>query len=159
MRKLPLILSLALLSCSSIVQAQQLSPSNRYNQAVTREVLASGYPAQDQAQILELVRFTIAPKAKLPVHIHPGIQIVRIESGTLTYTVIKGEAQITRTDGTKVTMKAGETLALKPGDALVEAAGMVHYGANQTNHPVVLIAASLLDANQPKAILIDPQNR
>lgn len=159
MKKLSLFLPLAILAFSSVVRAQEAPAPNTYTQAVTREVLASGYPTQDQAEILELVRITIAPNAKLPTHIHPGMQIVQIESGTLTYTVVEGEAKVTRADGTELMLKTGETSQLTVGDALVESAGMVHFGENQTSSPVILLAASLLDADQPKAILTNPESR
>jgi quercetin dioxygenase-like cupin family protein len=154
------ILSLATLAFGSVVaNSQQTSSPNTYTQSVTREVLASGYPTQDQKQILELVRYTIAPKTKLPTHIHPGMQIERVEAGTLTYTVVQGEAKVTKANGTELILKAGKTIQLRVGDSLVEPAGMVHYGENQTNNPVILLSASLFDANQPKTILTNPKNR
>jgi quercetin dioxygenase-like cupin family protein len=160
MRKLTLILPLAILAFGSVVvNSQETSLPNTYTQSVTREVLASGYPTQDKKQILELVRYTIAPRRKLPTHIHPGMQIERVEAGTLTYTVVKGEAKITKNNGTELMLQAGKTIQLTVGDSLVESAGMVHYGENQTNNPVILLSASLFDANQPKAILIHPENR
>jgi len=160
MRKLSLLLPLAILAFGSVVvNSQETSSPNPYTQSVTREVLANGYPTQDQKQILELVRYTIAPKTKLPPHIHPGMQIVRIEAGTLTFTVLKGEAKVTKANRRQLILKAGETIELTVGESLVESAGMVHYGQNKTDSPVILLSASLLDANQPKAILINPQNR
>jgi quercetin dioxygenase-like cupin family protein len=160
MRKLSLILPLAILAFGSVVvNSQETSSPNTYTQSVTREVLASGYPTQEKKQILELVRYTIAPKTKLPTHIHPGMQIERVEAGTLTYSVVKGEAKVTKANRIELILKAGETIKLTAGDSLVESAGMVHYGENQTNNPVILLSASLFDANQPKAILIHPENR
>ena len=160
MRKRSLILPLAILAFGSVVvNSKETSSPNPYTQSVTRKVLASGYPTQDQKQILELVRYTIPPKTKLPTHIHPGMQIERVEAGTLTYTVVKGEAKVTKANSTEFILKAGETLQLTVGDSLVESAGMVHYGENKTNSPVILLSASLFDANQPKAILINPENR
>lgn len=87
------------------------------------------------------------------------MQIVRVESGTLTYTVVEGEAKITQADGTELMLQTGETAQLTAGDSLVESAGMVHFGENQTDAPVVLLAASLFDADQPKAILTNPENK
>ncbi|MFB2896262.1 cupin domain-containing protein [Aerosakkonemataceae cyanobacterium BLCC-F50] len=160
MRKLPLILPLAILTFGSVVVNSKETPSpNTYTQSVTREVLASGYPTQEQKQILELVRYSIAPRAKLPTHIHPGMQIERVEAGTLTYTVVKGEAKVTKANGRELILQAGKTMEITVGDSLVESAGMVHYGENKTNNPVTLLSASLFDTNQPKAILINPQNR
>ena len=160
MRKLSLLLPLAILAFGSIVvNSKETSSPNTYTQSVTREVLASGYPTQDKKQIIELVRYSIAPKTKLPTHIHPGMQIERVEAGTLTYTVVEGEAKITKANGTELILQQGKTIQLTVGDSLVESAGMVHYGENKTNNPVVLLSASLFDANQPKAILIHPENR
>ncbi|MEH2025388.1 cupin domain-containing protein [Nostoc sp.] len=160
MRKLSLLLPLAILAFSSVVvNSQETSSPNTYTQSVTREVLASGYPTQDKKQILELVRYTIAARAKLPTHTHPGMQIERVEAGTLTYTVVEGEAKVTKANGTELILQKGKTIQLTVGDSLVESAGMVHYGENQTNKPIILLSASLFNANQPKAILTNPENR
>jgi quercetin dioxygenase-like cupin family protein len=102
---------------------------------------------------LELTRFTISPKAKLPVHSHPGMQIERVMAGTLTYTVVSGAARVTRADGSELLLEAGKTTELKPGDALVEASGMVHFGENRGDEPVVLLSSSLFDSDKPKALL------
>jgi quercetin dioxygenase-like cupin family protein len=159
MRKVSLILPLAILMTGSVVvNSQETSSHNTYTQSVTREVLASGYPTQEQKQILELVRYTIASRTKLPTHSHPGMQIERVEAGTLTYTVVQGEAKVTKANGTQLILQNGKTIQLTVGDSLVEPAAMVHYGENQTNSPVILLSASLFEANQPKAILSNPEN-
>ena len=160
MKKASVILPLAILAFSSVVvNSQESSSPNTYTQSVRREVLASGYPTQDQKQILELVRYTIAPRTKLPTHTHPGMQIERVEAGTLAYTVVQGEAKVTKANGTELILQKGKTIQLTVGDSLIEPAGMVHYGENQTNKPVILLSASLFNTNQPKAILTNPQNR
>ncbi len=159
-KKLPLFFSLTMLILAGAgATAQESISTSTYTQAVTRDVLASGYPTSDQGQILELVRFTIAPKAKLPLHIHPGMQVVQVEAGTLTYTVVEGQAQVTKADGTIITLQAGKNLQLTVGDALVEAAGMVHFGENQTDRPLKLLSASLMATDQPRAILINPESK
>jgi quercetin dioxygenase-like cupin family protein len=157
MEKIAILLSLFGLSCcSNLVLARPLSQTDRYQRSVTREVLADGYPVDATGKILELVRYTIPPLAKLPVHIHPGMQIERVESGTLTYTVVKGTALVKRADGREESISDGRTIELNPGDSLTEPAGMVHYGENRTPDPVILLGASLFDAKQPKAILVTP---
>jgi hypothetical protein len=40
--------------------------------------------------------------------------------------------------------------------SLVEVGGMVHYGENETDLPVILLSASLFEEGKPKAILINP---
>jgi len=86
------------------------------------------------------------------------MQIERVEAGTLTYTVVAGEAKVTKANGTELILQAGKTIQLTVGDALVESAGMVDYGENKTDSPVILLSASLFDANQPKAILSNPES-
>jgi quercetin dioxygenase-like cupin family protein len=154
MKHTPLFIALVCLGMGvSVVRSQERPPSNPYSQAVVREVLAKGYPTADRKQVLELTRFTISPKAKLPVHSHPGMQIERVMAGTLTYTVVSGEARVTRADGSELLLEAGKTTELKPGDALVEASGMVHFGENRGDEPVVLLSSSLFDSDKPKALL------
>jgi quercetin dioxygenase-like cupin family protein len=153
MKHTPLFIGLACLAMGvSVVRSQERPPSNPYTQAVVREVLAKGYPTADRKQVLELTRFTIAPKAKLPVHSHPGMQIERLMAGVLTYTVVSGEAQVTRGDGSELLLEAGKTTELRAGDSLVEALGMVHFGENRGEEAVVLLSSSLFEASKPKAL-------
>lgn len=160
MKKLGLRFSVMMmvgLGTVTVARSQQtLPPSDSYTQTVKREVLASGYPSEAEGRILELVRYTIPAGAKLPAHIHPGMQIEKVELGTLTYSVVKGTAKIKRANGKEETLDAGQTTRLTVGDSLVEPGGMVHYGQNETEDVVILISASLLDSQKPKAILIEP---
>ncbi len=132
-------------------------PVNANTQAVTLEVLASGYPNDAKGRILELVRATIPSGVNIPPHIHPGMQVGRVEFGTLTYTVVKGSAKIIRADRTEETLQAGQTTLLKVGDSLIEPGGVVHYGKNESASIVILLSADLFDAKQPKTILINPK--
>jgi quercetin dioxygenase-like cupin family protein len=162
MRRLPLrawlVLSLAatlLLAGLAGAAARDATPAATPEApAVVREVLAEGTPAAAPADALQLVRYTIPPHIQLPAHTHPGMQVSTVESGTLLYTVVEGEAWLTRADGTTetITPASGE-VAIEPGDALVEPGGMVHFGRNGGDEPIVLITASLLEADEPPAIL------
>lgn len=160
MKKLGLrfsVMMMVSLGTVTVARSQQTPPpSNSYTQTVKREVLASGYPSEAEGRILELVRYTIPAGAKLPPHIHPGMQIEKVELGTLTYSVVKGTAKIKRANGKEETLDAGQTTRLTVGDSLVEPGGMVHYGQNETEDVVILISASLLDSQKAKAIVIEP---
>jgi len=151
------LVALAFFGSVGIATSQRTNPPvNAYTQSVTREVLASGNPSDTPEKLLELVRYTIPSGAKLPAHFHPGMQIERVEFGTLTYTVVKGSAQIVRADNTKETLQEGKTTLLQVGDSLSESGGMVHYGENKGDSIVILLSTSLFDAKQPKAILVNP---
>src|SRR5690606_6514981 len=77
--------------------AQSSTPAATPEQpTVVREVLASGEPDAAPGELLELVQYTIPGNITLPVHVHPGMQVSTIVSGELIYTVLEGEAYVTR---------------------------------------------------------------
>jgi quercetin dioxygenase-like cupin family protein len=121
---------------------------------VVREVINEGDPAAAPGQVLQLVRYHIPPNTVLPVHIHPGMQVALVESGTLHYTVVEGSMNYVRADGKSGVLKAGEETDFHAGDSLVEAQGMVHFGENRTDEPVVLLVASLFEADMPPSSIV-----
>lgn len=131
------------------------TPAATPQPAVVREVINEGEPASAPGEILQLVQYTIPGNIALPVHIHPGMQVNVIVSGTLTYTVVEGEAQIIRADGTEETLSSGETTDLLPGDAITEPEGMVHFGANHHDEPIVILTASLFEDDEPPSTVVE----
>jgi quercetin dioxygenase-like cupin family protein len=124
--------------------------------AVEREVLVESEPATAPGELFQLVRYTIPGDVALPPHTHPGIQMSVIEAGTLTYYVVaEGEIVVTRADGTEELFGPGESTTLTMGDTLLEPAGIVHYGANRTNEPVLILTASLFAADEPPSTLVE----
>ena len=121
---------------------------------VLKESLATEVdPPGAPGRTLTLMRYTIAPGAKLSPHIHPGVQLASIQSGTLTYTVISGTATVTRANGTKEEV-TGQTITLGPGDAVAENDGMVHFGENKTDAPVVILATLLTQSDKDLAVTV-----
>jgi quercetin dioxygenase-like cupin family protein len=135
------------------------APEAVSTEAVAREILAEVLdPPGAPGRRLTLIRYTIAPGADLPPHIHPGVQMASIESGNLSYGVVSGRAVIHRSVGddgvpasTEELVGPGET-TLGPGDAVVEMAEMVHYGGNETLQPIVIVASLITDPEQALAI-------
>lgn len=132
----------------------EATPANPHA-AVVREVINEGMPAAAPGQVLQLVRYIIPPNISLPVHIHPGMQVAYVESGTLTYSVVEGSANFTRANGETGVLQAGETTELQVGGSLVEQQGMVHFGENKTDEPVILLVSSLFEADVPPSSLVD----
>ena len=125
---------------------------------VVREILAHmDSPPGAPGQRLTLVRYTIAPAAQLAPHIHPGIQVASITSGTLTYQVLSGTVTIQRKVAATGVPAATEVLTgpaettLGAGDVVFEEGQMVHFGANLTSAPVV-IAATLITEGSDLAV-------
>ncbi|MEA2843221.1 MAG: hypothetical protein QOJ69_892, partial [Actinomycetota bacterium] len=122
---------------------------------VARDLLASDAdPPGAPGRTLSLVRYTIAPGAQLPPHVHPGVQMASIEAGTLSYTVITGTATVKRSSGTVESVTGPATTALGPGDAVTETGDMVHFGANATGAPVIILASLLTESGQDLAVLV-----
>ena len=114
---------------------------------------------------LSLVRYTIAPGAELPPHVHPGVQMAAIVSGTLTYQVVSGAATIQRgVDGAGVPRATEELVGpgrttLGPGDVVVERGDMVHFGANRTAEPVVILATLITEPGRGLAVPVTLSGR
>ncbi|MBV9412947.1 MAG: cupin domain-containing protein [Acidimicrobiia bacterium] len=118
---------------------------------VTRAPFGEAAPANAPGQRLYLQQVTIAPHAKLAEHFHQGTQLARVMSGTLTYNIVSGTAAVTRADGKAEDATGPTTVFLQPGDSLVETASLIHYGANDTDAPVVIELAALLEQGAPLA--------
>lgn len=152
-----LLVGLAVVAAESVwAQAPGTPASGTPTAAVVREVLSETAPATAPDEVFQLVRYTIPPDLTLAAHTHPGIQMNLIEAGTLTYYVVaEGEILVTRADGTEETFGPGESTTFAVDDAFIEPAGIVHYGANLGDEPVVIVTAALLAADEPAATLVD----
>ena len=123
--------------------------------AVAKEVLGTeADPPGADGSTLTLMRYTIAPGATLSPHIHPGVQVAHIESGTLTYTIVSGTATVTRAGGVAEPVTGPTTISLEPGDAVAENLDMVHFGANETDEPVIILATLLTEDGQDLAVTV-----
>lgn len=125
--------------------------STTQGSGVTRTPFGEATPANAPGQQLYLQQVTIAPHAALPEHFHQGTQVARVISGTLTYNIVTGTAAVTRANGKAEDVAGPNKVLLQPGDSLVETASLVHYGANDTNTPVVIELAALLAQGAPLA--------
>jgi quercetin dioxygenase-like cupin family protein len=95
-----------------------------------------------------LSKVTVPPGAKLAVHHHLGTQISRVVSGTLTYTVRQGKAELFEGESEESRLvrviSAGKTAQIQPGQWLVEQPSDIHQAANRGSSPVVIYLATLL---------------
>lgn len=122
--------------------------------AVVKEVLASMTdPPGAPGRTLTLIRYTIAPGAQLPAHVHPGVQLASIQAGSLSYTVVSGTAIVRRAgNATPEPVTGPKAITLDPGDAVEEKGDMVHFGANRTADPVVILATLLTESGRDLAV-------
>ena len=120
---------------------------------VQRQLLGESTSPTAPGQLIELTRVIVPVGKQLATHTHPGPQLAVISEGTLTYTIVKGQVQVTRAAGTSgaknETASAGQTIDLKPGDALIESPGMEHSAKNNGSVPIVIYLSSLFPQGAP----------
>ena len=138
--------------------AQDAAPAP---EPVVREALASALPRAAPGQQLQLVRYVIQPGTTLSPHTHPGVQIAWVESGTMRYVLVGGgktpiyRKGVAGRPGAVEMLRPGHETDVHPGDTLVEAEHVIHYGANLGDEVVVLWAAALLQQGQPPAVIAE----
>lgn len=120
---------------------------------IASEVLGHATPVAVEDPELSLGRVTIMPGAVIPAHHHPGTQIGVVVQGTLTYTVFTSDVELHRADGRSESIRAGETVLVHVGDALVESPSAVHQGRNEGDLPVVIYLSTLYPAGAPMSTI------
>jgi mannose-6-phosphate isomerase-like protein (cupin superfamily) len=105
---------------------------------------------------LVLSRVVVDPGAKLALHHHLGTQVAHILKGTLTYTVRKGAAVVSKGESDQDpalvrTIKAGQTGQIRSGQWIVEQPSDIHEAANRGSVPVVIYLATLLQTGAEPA--------
>jgi len=119
---------------------------------IIRTLLGEVQPTTVEGETLSLWHYTIPAGQALVPHVHPGFQVARIVSGTLTYEVIDGEVTILRADGSTETASAGAVVTLDAGDTVIENPDLSHFGTNNGSEPVIIHASSLFTTGSAPAI-------
>ena len=140
------------------IVAQEATPAAG---AIVPELLGHGLPNAAPGFDLSLYRVTFAAGAVLPPHTHPGASVVYVESGTLGFTSLEGEAWLMRAGTTATPEAQGELLAhdtevtLEAGDALFFPDEHGDSAFNAGDGPLVLWLANLHTAGEPLLTLMD----
>lgn len=110
-------------------------------QGVQVQVLAKSGASWDGSRLphypegtpeVSILKISIPPGMRLPVHEHPIINAGFLLSGRL-----------------KVVTEEGKTLDLNAGDSLVEVVGKWHYGVNEGTEPAVILVFYAGEADKP----------
>ncbi|BBM03584.1 cupin domain-containing protein [Microbulbifer sp. GL-2] len=111
--------------------------------ASTKDWAGDTLPASQKGQPeLSIVKVTIAPGARLPVHKHPVLNGVYVAKGSLKVTLLDQE----------------KTLTLDEGKAFIEVTDKWHYGHNEGNEPAILIIFYSGIKGVPTTIFKNSQN-
>jgi len=147
-----LAFALAVSACSGSGAATPAAIPGASQPPTLREDLGSTLVATADGQRLGLWHVRIAPGTKLSPHLHPGYQVARITAGTLTYSILAGEALVIRADGTTETHGAPEVLTLRTGDTVVESPELQHFGANDGSVEVEIYTSTLCTDGEAPSI-------
>jgi quercetin dioxygenase-like cupin family protein len=124
----------------------------------TRTVLAQAVdPPGSRDRTLALARVRIPAHTRLGLHRHPGVQLAYVQKGTLTYTVERGVVNVYRgaaDDDPRVVRRisGGATGRVKAGEWVIERPHVMHFGANKSDCPVVILLATLFKNGRPASI-------
>jgi len=130
---------------TNIVCSHDLTTNTVENAPITVKQLAkttkswngATLPAYQKGQPeVTILKISIEPNAKLPIHEHPVIN-----AGVL----LKGELTVHTTDG--------KTLHMKAGDPIVECVDTWHYGANEGTNVAEIIVFYAGITNEPVTII------
>ncbi|MBS1862517.1 MAG: hypothetical protein JSS68_12490 [Actinobacteria bacterium] len=133
--------------------------------APVRKALAQTEHVQGApGRTMVLSKVTVPPGASLAVHHHLGTQISRVVSGTLTYTVRRGQAELFEGESDAEPrlvrdITAGETAKIGAGQWLVEQPSDIHQAANRGSDPVVIYLATLLQDGAPPSTPVQLSQR
>ncbi len=124
---------------------------------VAVETLARGVPAGAGGRTLLLQRVVVQPGVEIPSHRHPADLVYVIESGSFSFTVLEGSAEVTRrATGATETVAVGTEVVLEAGDSMLEPEGIVHVARGAGTEPAVLLLAGLVDETQPYVQPVEP---
>jgi quercetin dioxygenase-like cupin family protein len=133
--------------------------------APVRKALAQTEHVQGApGRTMVLSQVTVPPGARLAVHHHLGTQVSRVVSGTLTYTVRRGQAELFEGESDSEPrlirdITAGKTAKIRAGQWLVEQPSDIHQAANRGSTPVVIYLATLLQDGAAPSTPVDLSQR
>lgn len=117
--------------CSSLLYAEGVSVENLAKSTTSWNGVSLPDFGDGETEITVL-RISVEPHTKLPMHFHPVINIAYMLEGKLS-----------------VFAKSGEKKVISAGEPLIELVNQDHYGVNETDEPVRLVVVYLGKQGKP----------
>lgn len=121
--------------------------------ALTAELLGHGLPNAAPGFDLSLYRVTFGAGAALPSHTHPGASVVYVESGTMAFTSVQGEARLMRAgsapDAEGEVLAVDTEVMVNAGDTLFFPDAHGDIATNAGDDDLVLLLANLHAEGEP----------
>lgn len=136
----------------AVAQSGQATPAPA---AITTEQFGRIEPADAPGKALYPLRVTFAPGATAGAHTHPGTTIYHLDSGTLVFTLVGGQATLVPAAASAATPAAGEEITsgmpvtLKPGDTVLYDGSAVQTEENPSSGPAVILISNLRGTDEP----------
>ncbi len=147
-----IVFLLALSAAPTLLGAQSGSPLPADSSGVGGGPIGGGEPDAAPGNTLWLRQGIFEPGGYVGPHHHPGALVLYLESGSLVYSVIEGEATVYRaaTDdppGPVETFGPGEVAMIEAGDAVFEQ-GVLHTAENQGEEPTIVWISALATTDE-----------
>jgi len=158
MSRAPLALLAAAALPAAATGAYAAGATQRAPAQATRTVLAQAVgPTGAPGRTLALSRVRIPPHTRLALHRHPGTQVAYVQRGTLTYTVRTGAVNVYSGAADQNPrhvrrVRGGQTGRVRAGEWVIERPQSVHFGANASDRPLVILLATLFRNGSPSSI-------
>ncbi len=152
---LVLALGVTLGANRALGHAQESTSTPPPGAAPTTEVLGSGLPSDAPGMKLWLLRVTFAPGVAAGAHTHPGATVYHVDSGSLVFTLLEGEATIYRAAADPATPAASEPaeldteIILNAGDYVFYEGDAAQTERNDGDEPAVVLISNLRGEDEP----------
>ena len=116
------------------------------------ESLGATLPWNAPGQRLSMERVTVRPGARIPARVRPGVVMMRVETGTVTYTLERGDLVVFDRNGESRTESGPAEFRVTEGETLVELPLAVHRAENRGSRRVVATLAILTGRDLPTSV-------
>ncbi len=163
MRRLLMLVSVVVVVLAGSLVYGRVNPGTVAQEATPAagpalELLGHGEPTDAPGFDLSLARVTFPPGSAVPPHSHPGAAIIYVESGSMAFTSLQGEAWLTRAgsapDAQGELLAVDTEVTLNAGDALFFPGEHSDAARNAGDDDLVLLAANLYTAGEPPLTLL-----
>lgn len=143
-----------------VTQRGQTLPKNQISD-IKRTILMQANPQAISGWEMLFRRITLPVGVGNNGEVHPGMQIVYVESGKLTLRILGGQMKLKRAnskDGEFETLTAPNEYEIFAGDTLHETEACVHAARNNGIEPLVLLVTSLIPKGAEPTIFLKEKN-
>lgn len=137
------------------------TPTEKPKTEVQRTTLMQAAPQAMAGWEMLFRRIILPPGAGNNGEVHPGMQVVYVESGKMNLRILGGQMKLRRAnagEGEFETLTAPNEYEIRTGDTLHEPEACVHAPRNNSSEPLVILVASLIPKGAEPTVFLKEKN-